>query len=378
MSDVCTEGPLESARSALFHVGYHARRLANATERLEAHYQDLGEPNPQYFYIASTMLTGREVEDVDSDSQLPRGERVVRETAVNCVLNLREAIDNAIEAVRATSPMMNSPSESAPRSWTNQTIGELRILRGDILRGHALDVYPSALPMIRAGVPAAIRDTACKVAARMEEVKTAIIAGAAETGAVSAAFESEREELRGDGKPRPHHREQIESPAIDTAPRPSGAGRDWRQVQLELLAKRERGEPYTSARKLAMELGCSDSTIRKAIKHSETLGGWAKRSMPGTPASARSLNDVILDTKPQSREANPLDQVSDEESDQIFRRLLDQASKEERLKLLALGPGDRELLALELRAQLRDQEASPLDESPHGKRADRMRPPRRA
>jgi hypothetical protein len=146
-------------------------------ERLEAAYEhEEGPLNPGYFYVPSTEWTGRDLES-DWTDHAPPEERSIRRAAIDATLALRRAVDEGIEAVKCVASCMDGPHESVDRRWTTRTIGELRRLRGAINRGHAPDVVPSALPMIRAGVPEALREASILVAARMEEVKSAMMAG---------------------------------------------------------------------------------------------------------------------------------------------------------------------------------------------------------
>jgi hypothetical protein len=168
---------MERVPSALFHACQRARRLQEAVERLEAAYEhEEGPLNPGYFYVPSTELTGRDLEP-DWTDHAPPEERRIRKAAIDATLALRRAVDEAIEAVTFVASCMDGLHESVDRRWTTRTIGELRRLRGAVNRGHAPDVVPSALPMIRAGVPETLREASMLVAARMEEVKSAILAG---------------------------------------------------------------------------------------------------------------------------------------------------------------------------------------------------------
>jgi hypothetical protein len=168
---------LGRVRDALFSASRKAHRLATATERLEAAYAGESPVNPDDFYVASTMQTGEALEDPDWQDTAPPGKHRVRRNAIDAVLALRAAVDAAITEVPGIADLMDSLQESVDRRWTTRMIGQLRVLRGAILRGHGLDACPSAMPMIRAGVPEAVRKAAQSIAERMEEVKSAILAG---------------------------------------------------------------------------------------------------------------------------------------------------------------------------------------------------------
>lgn len=140
----------------------------------------------------------------------------------------------------------------------------------------------------------------------------------------------------------------------------------WREIQGQLLAKRERGEPFTSQRKLADELGCSDATIRKAIGCSKILQGWKARSeKPKAAPPAKDLDEKALDELPETRESSPDDVLPDDEVENVMAKLINQATDAERAVLNAKSPQERRELVRKYQEQLLDREPSPL--SPDGK-----------
>lgn len=168
---------LEQARDAIFRAVHKAEGLADATDRLEALYaHEPGELNHQYFGAYTTDNTGRELWP-DWKDHAPVRERRTRRQAIDAVLALREAVDQAIVAVGRCAAFMDSQAESADRRWTMRTISDLRILRGAINRGHPPNAGPSALPMVRAGVPSALREHAATLRTKAEDLKSAILAG---------------------------------------------------------------------------------------------------------------------------------------------------------------------------------------------------------
>lgn len=76
----------------------------------------------------------------------------------------------------------------------------------------------------------------------------------------------------------------------------------WQEAAERLKRLRQQGESFTSYRKLADQIGCSASTIHKAIINEQSLSGWAKRDKN---PKAQSFNDVVADKTPQSRELSP-------------------------------------------------------------------------
>jgi hypothetical protein len=158
-----------------------------------------------------------------------------------------------------------------------------------------------------------------------------------------------------------------------------GTDTDWRTVQNQLLGKRERREPYTSYRKLAKELKCSDSTIRKAIDESELLRGWQARSAGSKAApKATDLSVVVRDNKPQKAEPAPDDVLPDDEVDALMARLIEQASPSEQGKLRAMNQTQRRAMAAAYQAQNFDEEPSPLDTNAQSKQSRKVKLHKRA
>jgi hypothetical protein len=86
-------------------------------------------------------------------------------------------------------------------------------------------------------------------------------------------------------------------------------GITWQQAAERLNRLRQQGEPWTSQRKLAKQLGCSSATINKAIHETPSLHAWAKHQTAATP-KAQSLNEVVTDSTAQSREPDPADDAA--------------------------------------------------------------------
>ncbi len=180
---------LGRVRDALFDTSLYAGELAKSVEQLEALYARLYPeayiPITEHFYVPTVLNTtnldnprghGCTLHPRWTD-HAPASEHRPRRSAIDATLALRAAIDSAIEAVAGVAACMDSDAQSVDQRWTTRTINHLRKLRGAILLGHGDDVFPSALPMIRAGVPDALRDDERHVMARMEEVKSALAAG---------------------------------------------------------------------------------------------------------------------------------------------------------------------------------------------------------
>lgn len=169
---------LARLRDALFDACRKAGVLADRVERMESVYAGQEGPlDPSCFYIPSTGQTGRELDEPLQEDHLRLDERRVRKAAIDAALALRAAVDRAIGIVGSVADLMNGPNESVDRRWTIRTIDQLRLLRGVILNGHGADFFPSALPMVRVGVPDDLRNASESIWKHLEEVKSAIFAG---------------------------------------------------------------------------------------------------------------------------------------------------------------------------------------------------------
>lgn len=160
-----------------------------------------------------------------------------------------------------------------------------------------------------------------------------------------------------------------------------GSNSNWRDVQEQLIALREQGEPYTNIQDLAKRLKCSPSTVHKAIRpglsqlksleedqqdevnaKARLLQGWQARGPAGNRAPhAESLSDVVVDNTRQQKEADPSNVMPDEEVDRVMGRLIEKAAPEKRANLNALNAEERRTLATEYHAQGLDNEPSPLE-----------------
>lgn len=118
-------------------------------------------------------------------------------------------------------------------------------------------------------------------------------AGKPPSGPITVA-EERAEELR------------AKHPSLQDEPEPTGMSRQEVAKRLECLC--ERGETFTSQGKLAKTLGCSSGTVNKAIQNNPKLRQWAQR--PGAVPKAQSLNPVVTDATPSSREPDPADEAA--------------------------------------------------------------------
>jgi len=114
----------------------------------------------------------------------------------------------------------------------------------------------------------------------------------------------------------------------------SESGTDWRDVQRRLFQMHDQGEPYTSLRVLAVPLGCSPSTVRKAIEKSSALSRWkATHQEDKGPPRATGLSRVVTDNARQSREPDPAEAAEQAEAEDILSRLIQEVDPPVRAQL---------------------------------------------
>ncbi|MCC6126015.1 MAG: hypothetical protein IT426_13705 [Pirellulales bacterium] len=103
----------------------------------------------------------------------------------------------------------------------------------------------------------------------------------------------------------------------------------WQDAAEQLKRLYERGEPWTSYRKLANLFSCSTQTLHKAIQETPSLQIWAKKSDKTIPR-AQSINPVITDRVAQNRELNPEDEAA-------IREFIEKADPETKAWFLSLS-----------------------------------------
>jgi predicted transcriptional regulator len=132
----------------------------------------------------------------------------------------------------------------------------------------------------------------------------------------------------------------------------------WQEAQEKLLGMVEHGEAYTSVQKLADRLGCSSSTVHKAIADSRRLKRWqAEGSRTQGAPKAQSLNRAAEDGKP-GKGPDPAEVVEENDLlDNVFARLLNEATEEERAALNAKPLSEQRELARAKLEQEKDQAA---------------------
>lgn len=111
------------------------------------------------------------------------------------------------------------------------------------------------------------------------------------------------------------------------------AGMAWKEAADRMERLRSQGGPWTSQQNMAKRLGCSSSTINKAIHETPSLQAWAKGKVAARPR-AQSLNDVVTDRTAESRELDPADEAA-------LREFIEKADPETKTWFLALSLHDQ-------------------------------------
>jgi len=100
------------------------------------------------------------------------------------------------------------------------------------------------------------------------------------------------------------------------------AGMTWTEARDRLERKRNQGEPYTSQRRLAQQIGTTLSTVNKAFRHSPKLAAWKGEAERGCAAKkATAVSPVVLYTQAQSTEPDPAEQA---DRDAKLEQLMDE------------------------------------------------------
>lgn len=145
------------------------------------------------------------------------------------------------------------------------------------------------------------------------------------------------------------------APAVAPAVENANAGKGWRQVRRE-AEDHVRRNPFPGVRALAKLVGCSPSTMLKAIQNSPRLrNARAKHDEAGREVSTLPLNDAIAKGERQMVEPDPADAASAAdtpiacENDALLERLLAAArpTQREPLRQQLASRSRDELLALE-------------------------------
>lgn len=119
----------------------------------------------------------------------------------------------------------------------------------------------------------------------------------------------------------------------------------WKFVQGILLFYKENGEPFTSFRALADEIGCCDKTVKKAISKSPTLKRWKAKSDKGMPRATRQTG-AIMDQSEANIDDPSCAAMADDEVDSIMSYLIESATPKERAELHAMDKDARRRTAM--------------------------------
>jgi hypothetical protein len=167
------DNPAERIRSGLFFVGAYARALAEQIERMERLDKLYPEALKGYYYIASSADDPTKLEDPFK----PRGERVdarIRDT-IESMFTLRRMAKTAREIIELDGGFMDGAGESADLRWTTRAIRQVRAVRNSALHEHAVDLYPSAFPMLHKEVPKYLRRAATELGEFMATAQCVVV-----------------------------------------------------------------------------------------------------------------------------------------------------------------------------------------------------------
>jgi hypothetical protein len=119
----------------------------------------------------------------------------------------------------------------------------------------------------------------------------------------------------------------------------------WRNVATELVKKMNRGERFTSQGDLAKQLGCSPSTINKAIRETPDLRPWAEKQH-GSATGMKSIDDgFVADNMCQEQVGDPTDIPEPADADKAMQYLMKCADDDEKEHINAMTPAERRRLA---------------------------------
>jgi len=94
----------------------------------------------------------------------------------------------------------------------------------------------------------------------------------------------------------------------------------WQAARDELLKMMRRGDRFTSYEKLAESIGCSPSTMHKAVKQTAELQPWATKQR-GSATGMVNLDGCISDSIAQTRESDPSDILEQPDVDRALAYL---------------------------------------------------------
>jgi hypothetical protein len=130
--------------------------------------------------------------------------------------------------------------------------------------------------------------------------------------------------------------------------------RRWQDVADELDKRRRRGERFTSFERLAVDVGCSASTLHRAVENTPDLKSWAER-ISCAPLRMQSIHGEILARTPQVRERDPADILEQPDIERAMDLLMQQVSTEEdRERIRRMTPDERQRCARLVESQKLD------------------------
>ncbi len=146
---------------------------------------------------------------------------------------------------------------------------------------------------------------------------------------------------------------QSAETTMEELPKAPGGGMSWRNAKHEAEQIRLNGDPFTSYPKMAKRIGCSRSTLHKAIVTFGTveLQDWASKQRGASRLNAPpEVAAVAIENTPQGREPDPAGIIEDADIDNTLTYLMDEADPNERARINAMDAAQkRRLVELVLR-----------------------------
>ncbi len=168
--------PLVRVLTSMSNACSVAEHLAQTVEQVERLYPESEGPyDPYDFYVPTSSVDGLALNNPNWRDRAPPHTHAARRLAIDLTLKLRATTDVGCSAVSAAAALMDSPAESADRRWSTRATSLLRKLRAAPRSGDCGDIAPSALPMIHAGVPKALRDAYFLIGECIEAVKSVMM-----------------------------------------------------------------------------------------------------------------------------------------------------------------------------------------------------------
>lgn len=117
--------------------------------------------------------------------------------------------------------------------------------------------------------------------------------------------------------------EAAKQTAIESLTTPEA--NEWEAVRGKLLELVDKGESYTTERKLAQQLGMNSHTlVHKAISKTLRLQDWKRATKRSPKSKQTAMTDLVLEGVAQTKEPDPSERLTDDDAERAMRKLLKQ------------------------------------------------------